>query len=91
MVGPESPVDEGAVQQADAADERRLEASGSIVRPSPLIRSVRRTEIEGARAMLKGALVIIGMVLVAAPEVVATGEATRPSDRDRESVGEDAL
>ena len=41
--------------------------------------------------MLKGALVIIGMVLVAAPEVVATVEATRPSDRDRESVGEGAL
>ena len=46
---------EGAVQQRDAADEGRLEASGSIVvgsvivyegtvvRPSQLIASVRRT------------------------------------------------
>ena len=51
-----------AVEQADAADEGRLEASGSImvgpvtadegkvVRPSQLIRRVRRTHLRVGRA-----------------------------------------
>lgn len=55
MVGRESLVDEGVVQQADEADEGRLEAGcdiivgpvivnqGKVVRPSQLIRSVRPT------------------------------------------------